>query len=157
MELKKNGVYPLIKIKSPPDVNFYSAHKSCIDKNGFVWFCRFGKNNMKTTSLDSCEHILLIKESGIKQGGVFIAEYTELSTELNANEIGIPEYYSGLPQPKALWIKLTSLTPLDYSIFSAAFVVNSSNGSVDNIMRSMCPAFFLRSTSDQELFRRKES
>lgn len=151
MKFQYNGIYPLIKIKTPPEINFFSAHKRCIDENGFVWFCRFGKNNMKIVSLEACKHLLLIKESGIKKGGVYIAEYVELATELNDSETSIPAYYEDLQQSPSFWIKLISLVPLDFDVFTTSFVVNSSNGSVENILRSMCPASFLRCISTKNL------
>lgn len=151
MQLKNEGIYPLIKIKTPSSTSFFDAHKACIENDGFVWFCRFGKNNMKIDSLNRCEHILFIKESGVRQGGVYIAEYVELSEQLGADKTGVPEYYNTLSQPQALWIKLISLNPFDYKVFMESFVVNSSGGSVDNILRSMCPAFFLKSIVDHEI------
>ena len=151
MKFQYNGIYPLIKIKTPTEINFFSAHKRCIDENGFVWFCRFGKNNMKIVSLEACKHLLLIKESGIKNGGVYFAEYVELATELIDSETSIPAYYEDLQQSPSFWIKLLSLVPLDFDVFTTSFVVNSSNGSVENILRSMCPASFLRCISTKNL------
>ena len=41
--IKKDNMFPLIKVKTPTGIDFFKEHKSIIDSNGYVWFCRFGK------------------------------------------------------------------------------------------------------------------
>ena len=43
MDLKKDSSYLLIKINTPENINFLEEHSNIIEKNGYVWFCRFGK------------------------------------------------------------------------------------------------------------------
>lgn len=52
IEFETGGIYPLIKVMSPLDTYFFSEHRKVIDEYGAVWFCRFGKNNMKIESFN---------------------------------------------------------------------------------------------------------
>lgn len=144
MEFQLDMVYPLIKIMTPPDIDFFKEHKSIIDKSGYVWFCRFGKNNMKIESLENCEKILLIKESEKNGGNVYIANYDIVKEGAVPINEDYPSYYNDITQSKGLWIRLLSIALYSKEDLNNDFVVNASGNKVANILKSMCPATFLR-------------
>lgn len=151
MQLKKDNIYPLIKIRTPNCVDFYAEHQKRICQDGHVWFCRFGKNNMKLQSLATCEPVLLMKESGEKYGGIYVAEYDTLKLSLPSSETSVPSYYNQMRQTPSLWFRITSLKQFDYSLLLESFVGNTSGCNVEKILQSMCPAFFVRCIKENKL------
>lgn len=148
MHLKKDNIYPLFKIRTPNYVDFYMEHKKRIDQNGHVWFCQFGKNNMKVQSLTSCEPLLLMKESGKKHGGIYIAEYDRMESFVPVCETSVPSYYKTILHPPSLWFRILSLEKFDFQLLCDCFVGNTSGGDIEKILQSMCPAFFIRCTKE---------
>jgi hypothetical protein len=150
MKIKQGAICPLIKIKSPKGVDFYLEHNQLIKKNGYVWFCRFGKNNMKKETLEQYAPYILIKESGIKNGGLYIAKYSKI-TETPSHAKVVPLYYSKINQLPSMWFKVNELERVDYSTIISSFIGNASGGSIQEILRTMCPAFYVRCTSSLEI------
>ncbi|MGP1367086.1 MAG: hypothetical protein ACTTH3_05355 [Schwartzia sp. (in: firmicutes)] len=150
MKIQQGDICPLIKIKSPFGIDFYKEHMKVIEENGYVWFCRFGKNNMLRDVLLQYAPYLIIKESGIKNGGLYIARYTEI-VEDEPRDNQTPQYYESIKQYPSLWFKLTKIKSLDYSMLASKFVGKSSGGQVEGILRSICPAFYIKSVSNLNL------
>ena len=44
-----------------------------------------------------------------------------------------------------MWLKISEIKPMEYDILIESFVGASSGGDIDKILKSMCPAFFIRS------------
>lgn len=144
LTFQKGMVYPLIKVMTPPNIDFITEHETIIKEKGYVWFCRFGKNNMKINSLKNCEKSLFIKESEKNGGNVYVAEYDIIKDGAESVENNYPSYYNNITQIKGLWIKLLSITEYSKEDLEANFVINTSGNNVSNILKSMCPATFLR-------------
>lgn len=144
LEFQSDVVYPFIKIMTPPEIDFFNEHKTILDKKGYVWFCRFGKNNMKIKSLENCGNILLIKDSEKNGGNVYIANYDIVKEGNFSINNDYPTYYNDILQSKGLWIRLLSITQYSKEELNANFVINASGNKVANILKSMCPATFLR-------------
>ena len=49
----------MIKISTIDDVSFFEEHQNIIDKNGYVWFCRFGKCNLRISSITKNGNLIL--------------------------------------------------------------------------------------------------
>ncbi len=77
MKIVKN-IYPLIKIKLLSDVDFYNKHIKIINLNGYVWFCRFGKNKMKKSVLISYLPIIVSKKSDANSGHLLNTFYIKI-------------------------------------------------------------------------------
>lgn len=148
MKINENSIFPLIKVKTPTGIDFFNAHKEIIDSIGYVWFCRFGKNNMKYDTISSCAPMLFIKNSGVSKGGIYIARYKAIENNLSKEESAYPKYYHNIQQQPAMWFKISEIKPLEYDIFIENFVGSSSGGDIDKILKSMCPAFFIKSTQN---------
>lgn len=144
MILNVNDVYPMLKIKTPKGTDFYQEHSKVIDKSGYVWFCRFGKNNMKFESFDTDNRVLIIKEGSRIGGGLYVAKYEEFYKKLPNDVSETPDYYNDITQDPAVWFKIIELKKMDDKYLDTAFVVNASGGSIRNILKSMCPAFFVK-------------
>ena len=143
-ELEENGIYPLIRVATPADIDFLGEHRAVIQQHGYVWFCRFGKNNMKIQSLQDCKHIMIVKDADKNGGKVYLAMYDEVLDSLNLNCEAIPNYYLGISRHIGAWIRVTQIEEISKATLEECFVVSASNGKVSNILRSMCPATFLR-------------
>lgn len=143
-KFQSDVIYPLVKITTPPEIDFFHEHKTILDKKGYVWFCRFGKNNMKIETLENCGKILLIKDSEKRGGNVYIANYDIVKEGNFSINNAYPSYYNDISQNKGLWIRLISITRYSKDKLNANFVINTSGNKVANIFNSICPAAFLR-------------
>ena len=150
LDFQPDGVYPLIKIATPMEIDFFQEHQNIIEKKKYVWFCRFGKNNMKIESLENCEKILLIKDSEKKGGNVYIAKYDLVKAGNFSVKNDYPTYYEDILQNKGLWMRLLSIEHYSKEKLNANFVINSSGNKVSNVFRSMCPATFLKYKLDEQ-------
>ena len=77
MKIVKN-IYPLIKIKLLSDIDFYNKHIKIINLNGYVQFCRFGKNKMKKSVLISYLPIIVSKKSDANSGHLLNTFYIKI-------------------------------------------------------------------------------
>ena len=143
-EIKENGIYPLIKIATPNGCDFLDEHLQIIKKYGYVWFCRFGKNNMKIQKLQDANHIMFIKDIEGNGGKVYIAEFDKIEQCPAVSNDLIPHYYKDITKYKGVWFRITKIEEFSRKKLEEYFVVNVSNGSVSGVLRSMCPAAFLR-------------
>lgn len=144
MKLEINDIYPLIRVKTPSKIDFYKEHKLVIDANGYVWFCRFGRNNMKFESLKKCKPVVFIKETGDITKGLYLAKYDSFSS-VPPNEIyAIPSYYNEIIQKPSIWFRVTEINKFEIMQLNSSFVGNTSGGNIQDILRSMCPAFFVK-------------
>lgn len=149
MQFIKDNKYIMFKISSPLEVDFFESHKKLIEKNGYVWFCRFGKNNMKISSMSECEPIIFIKEAKKNNDGFYIANCIEIKEDIFDNEV-FPEYYNELSLKKACWLKITSLEKADMSFVLDKFL-SSSGGAITGVLKSMCTAFYMNCKESFEL------
>lgn len=143
-EIQENGIYPLIKISTPEGVDFLAEHLQIINEHGYVWFCRFGKNNMKIQSLRDSNHILILKDIKRNGGKVYLAEFDKVEQSPNVTDEVVPKYYRDITKQIGVWIRINQIKEIPQNILERSFVINNSNGSVAGILRSMCPATFLR-------------
>ncbi len=140
----KDSIYPLIKITTPSDINFYNEHQKLMQENGYTWFCRFGKSNMKIESIKNCGNTIIIKESKKNGDKVYAAIFDEILGYIDEDKVIFPAYYNNIKQNKELWFRLVALEEYSKEMLCSAFVVNASNNDVSSILKSMCPATFLR-------------
>ena len=151
MKIEKSNICPLIKIKSPDGVDFFQEHTQLIEKNGFVCFCRFGKNNMKLETLKQYAPYIIIKESGIKEGGVYLAKYTDI-TDIPPDTHLMPLYYNTMASHPSLCFKVIELYNMEYSLLTSSFVGKTSGENIQSILKSMCPAFFVKCISTLDVY-----
>ena len=145
-EIKENGIYPLIKIATPEGVDFLDEHQQIINNFGYVWFCRFGKNNMKIQSIQDSDHILIIKDIARNGGKVYIAAFDKVEQSYDISDEVVPKYYKEVAKYIGVWLRITQIKEIPKNVLEDSFVVNKTNGSVAGILRSMCPATLLRCT-----------
>lgn len=150
MEAKKGSIYPLIVIKTPNEHSFYQEHHKIIQKYGYVWFAKLGKSSLKVSSIIKCDDILFIKDSGNLYSGLYAAKILEVTDSI-PTETCFPDYYDTLHKKGSLWFMIEDLKPVSVDVLSNSFVGNSSGGSVLNILRSICPAFFIKCTNTQRI------
>lgn len=98
---------------------------------------------MKYDTVASCDPILFIKNSGISNGGIYIARYEAIENSITENGTVYPHYYQDIQQSPAMWFKIYEMNPMDYDVLIESFVGASSGGDINRILKSMCPAFLL--------------
>lgn len=144
IDFQIGGIYPFVKITTPPEIDFFEEHKNILNKEGFVWFCRFGKNNMRITTINSCNKLLIIKESKQNGGTVYIAKFDMVTDEGESITDSFPNYYNRIDKIKSLWIRLLEIEKFSGEELENRFVLNASGNRVSTILKSMCAAVFLR-------------
>lgn len=142
MEIQSGKSFLMLKLMSPTDISFFDEHQKLINKNGFVWFCRFGKNNLVLRSIVKDGNLLFIKES-VKNGNKkYVMEFSDISTTPPSS--GYPDYYDQVDKEASLWFKITSIRELPVG-FESNFRASSSNNSLESVYRSMCSSFYITS------------
>lgn len=142
--IEKNKTFLMLKILTPPTISFYEEHKKIIDAEGFVWFCRFGKNNLRIDSITKDDNIIFIKES-IKNGNHrYLLHISDITT--NAPTANYPLYYNDIKSQQAIWFKVTSIIKLDTNFENFFLTING--GPLSNVYRSMCNSFYIKSIQD---------
>jgi len=144
--IEKGSSFLMIKINTDPDIDFYKEHKSILDNVGFVWFCRFGKPNLRISSMDKSDNLVFIKDSLKNNNNTYIASFKNITTEKPAN--GFPYYYCSINKIMGIWFKLDSLVRVDHNKVNSNFVLTSSGGNLSNAYRSMCNSFYITNIKD---------
>ena len=142
--------YSLIVIKTPPQHSFFEEHTTIIKKKGYVWFAKMGRSNLRLDTLRSHEKILFIKDSGNLKTGLYAASILEISDKQPDKGL-YPSYYSDFEYRNPIWFKIKDLKSVPVEILESSFVGKSSGGSVLGILRSICPAFFIKCTKTQNI------
>lgn len=145
--IEQGNKHLMIKISSPIDISFYDEHIDILKKEGYVWFCRFGKDNLKIDEIGNDGKYIFIKESKANGGKCYLAEYECLQRNIPVS--GYPKYYDGIQKERNLWIKVISLKILPEG-FEASFRASSSGGELSSIYRSMCNAFYITAQEKYE-------
>ena len=131
----------MIKISTIDGFSFYEEHQKLIDKNGYVWFCRFGKCNLLISSITKNGNLIFVRDT-IKNGGKKYALYfSEVSSTIPDNNY--PDYYKTINKEKPLWFKVTSIVELPDNLNSYLCVASSGN-SLDHVYKSMCTSFYVK-------------
>lgn len=146
MLIPAGNVFPMFKISSPQDISFYDEHQKLIKKNGFVWFCRFGKTKISLKTNEGLK-IFFVKESASHRdkNKKYLLQFTEISTEPVTS--GYPAYYNSVDKKAILWMKVTSIIELQQD-FENYFQSASSDVPLQKIYRSMCTSFFIKAKAD---------
>lgn len=141
MDLKKDSSYLLIKINTPENINFLKEHLNILEKNGYVWFCRFGKNNVLPEKINSYNNYIFLKDSKKNNDKIYIAKYEKFS--FSPPSLLFPKYYNGISLERSLWFKLVELHEFDYNILIKNFVTKSTSSKLTNVFGSMCSSFYI--------------
>ena len=141
MDLKKDSSYLLIKINTPENINFLEEHSNILEKNGYVWFCRFGKSNVLPEKINSYNNYIFLKDSKKNNDKIYIAKYEKISFSPQSSLF--PKYYNRISLECSLWFKLVELHEFDYNILIKNFVTKSTSSKLTNVFRSMCSSFYI--------------
>ena len=143
MIIESGKTFLMLKITSPFGISFFEEHQKLVQRNGYVWFCRFGRTNLITKSINKDGNIIFIKESKKNGGKKYALEFSEILTEAPAS--GYPDYYDPIAINKSnLWFKVTSIIELPDDFESYFHAANSFN-SLENVYRSICNTFYITS------------
>lgn len=146
MEIIKGSSFLMLKISSNPNIDFYKEHKSIIDNIGFVWFCRFGKPNLLTSSITKSGNLIFIKDSKKNNNNTYMAQFNSITTEIPLRNF--PKYYNSIDKPMGLWFKLDNLVRIEHDKINSNFILSSSGGDLTRAYRSMCNSFYITNTKD---------
>ena len=116
-------------------------HQLLIDKNGFVWYGKFGNKISKDIIYEQLEtsdpKILLIKSGGVERYWLHFSEFQE--SKPNATDI--PEYYRDNCDEIKCWFKVTRFEKTEKDILSKCFVL-SSGDCLSNVSRHCMNPYF---------------
>lgn len=142
VHLCKDSNYPLIKMNTKK-VDFLHEHKSILDKEGYVWFGRYGKRkfDIKINESDKSIYIIL-KDAVISTNKSFICEVTEILDYIL--EDGYPEYYEQFIDDIKQWFKIINIYEIDTEILYEKFVAHKSGKEAKKVLGSITPIAILR-------------
>lgn len=149
MFIPKNSNGYLMRINTPKGIEFLNEHRKIIEDEGFVGICKFGGSKYKLDRLSSTQILVLI-DTKINNNNSYIAKYTEVSESFSNSKIIYPSYYDSIERKKSLFFKVTEIKQIEFNILNEAFFVTSSRNSLDNVIKSICPNFFITSKYDLE-------
>lgn len=146
MEFKENTAFLMLKINTPPDIDFLKEHKSILDKYGEVWFCRFGKSNVIKSKITEDGSFVFFKDSAKNNNRIYVGNISAIS--VNSPLSNYPEYYQQIHMEQAFWLRLIDIDEVDPSQVMDNFRIKSSNASLDGVYRSMCNSFYIKCVSN---------
>lgn len=65
--IEKNKTFLMLKIFTPPNISFYEEHQKILNTEGYVWFCRFGKSNLRIDAITQ-DDILFLSKNPLETG-----------------------------------------------------------------------------------------
>lgn len=136
----------MLKINTPPGIDFLEEHKSILDKTGEVWFCRFGKTNAIKSKITEDGSSVFLKDSAKNNNRVYIGNIAEIS--VNSPLENYPDYYNQIELGRALWFRLNAIIEVNPDAIMSNFRTKSSNSPLDGVYRSMCKSFYIICISD---------
>ena len=149
MKFKENTTFLMLKINTPPGIDFLSEHKSILDQTGEVWFCRFGKTNAIKSKITADGNYIFFKDSARNNNRIYVATIYNISeTPLSKN---YPSYYEIIDLGRPLWFCLSDIKEINPELVNQNFRTKASNSPLSNIYRSMCQSFYIQCISDTEL------
>lgn len=146
MEIKENTVFLMLKINTPPGIDFLLEHKVILEKNGEVWFCRFGKTNVIESRIIADGNYIFFKDSAKNDNKIYMGIISEISkTEPTKN---FPAYYDQIKLGRPLWFRLCEIKEVIPDLIFNNFRTKSSNATLAGVYRSMCQSFYIQCISD---------
>lgn len=126
-----------------PSCGTILAHKAYIDRDGFVWYGKFGSAISKKVAEEISESkpfkILLIRSAKTER---YWATVEEISYE-TPNLMNVPSYYRELYGKIKCWFKVLSFEDAPKDIMGKCEVISSKTSLSGASRRSMSPYFFI--------------
>lgn len=145
----KDKNYPLIKMNTKK-IEFLDEHKPFIDKNGYVWFGRYGKRKFDININEEGESIyIILKDSVSSTNKTFVCEVIEVS--YNSQDEGYPEYYNDFLTQITQWFKLINIYEIDANILYEKFIAAKSGKEAKKVIGSIAPIAILKPIEDLEI------
>ena len=142
MLFKENTSFLMLKINTPPNIDFLAEHKDIIKRTGDVWFCRFGKANIITSKITQHRNIIFLKDSKQNNERVYMGTISKISWDFPSENY--PLYYNKLNLKPSLWFCFTDIKEVNPNLILNNFRTTSSNASLTGIYRSMCNSFYIK-------------
>ena len=149
MEVKKNTTFLMLKIKTPPNIDFLAEHKKIIDKTGEVWFCRFGKTNIVHSKITNDGNFIFFKDSAKNNNRVYIGIISKIS--LNSISLNYPKYYNYINMNQSFWICLSEIKEVNPSLIIQNFRIKSNNAKLLGVYHSICNSFYIKCITNIKL------
>lgn len=146
MEIKKNTALLMLKINTPPGIDFLAEHKSILEETGEVWFCRFGKTNAIKSRITEDSNFIFFKDSAKNNNRIYIGTISEISVTLPSKNY--PAYYNKIELGRPLWFRLSGIEEINSDLIMKNFRTKSSNAPLSGVYRSMCQSFYIQCISD---------
>lgn len=142
IHLCEDSNYPLIKMNTNK-INFLEEHKSILNKEGYVWFGRYGKRkfSIKINEGEKSKYIIL-KDAAKSTNRTFICEVVEI--ENNIPKEGYPEYYKTFINNIIQWFKIINIYEIDTDILFEKFISCKSGKEAKKVIGSIAPIAILK-------------
>lgn len=126
-----------------PECGTIAAHKSIIDKNGYVWYGKLGSAVSLKVINDILNNeqprILLIRSGKVERYWAYISEIKHKSTEPDA----IPEYYREMADKFKTWFKVVKIEKAERDVMRKCIVSSSGVVLGEASKHSMSPYFII--------------
>ena len=146
MEFKESTAFLMLKINTPPGIDFLSEHKSILDQTGEVWFCRFGKTNAIKSKITSDGNYIFFKDSVRNNNRIYVATVSDISESPFSKNY--PPYYDKIDLGRPLWFRLSDIKEINPELINQNFRTKASNSPLSDVYRSMCQSFYIQCISD---------
>ena len=124
-----------------PKEGMIYLHQEIIDKNGYVWYGKFGNKIGKEIIEEQLKtndpKILLIKSGSVGRYWMHFQEHQEKTPELDK----IPEYYRNKCDDIKCWFKVVRFEKADKDVLSKCFVLSSGDCLSNSSKHSINPYF----------------
>ncbi len=108
-----------------PECGTILAHQEMINKNGFVWYGKFGNavsdNIIKTIFKEKEPKLLLIKSGTPERYWAYIEKAQRQAPESRY----VPEYYRDMMNKVKCWFKIIKIEKAPSDVMSKCFIVSS--------------------------------
>lgn len=146
MKFKGSTAFLMLKINTPPGIDFLSEHKSILDQTGEVWFCRFGKTNAIKLKITSHGNYIFFKDSVRNKNRIYVATISDISESPFSKNY--PPYYDKIDLRRSLWFRLTDIKEINPDLVNQNFRTKASNSPLSDVYRSICQSFYIQCISD---------
>lgn len=144
--ISKDKNYSLIKMNTKK-IDFLNEHKQYIDKNGYVWFGRYGKRkfDIKINENETCIYVIL-KDAVSSTNRTFICEVVEVTDEIPNS--GYPKYYDEFLEDIKQWLKIINIYEIDNKVLYEKFIAAKSGLEAKKVLSSIAPIAILKPLED---------
>lgn len=160
MVIQSNQYMLLLRYNNYGNTDFINEHKSVIDKNGFTWVLKIGKEipNQKLNRVLEEGGVLFFRAPKASGGTYHIAKVEDYAYGKAPKDNIFPEYYHQMENDRKMWqlvnlqgtwLRISTIDPLPEGMESALRLVSNSKMVSEVVTSTRSSVLYV--TSDREL------